>query len=790
MALLHRAWGLKSFGRSCRRLPFDQRRSLSGKDKLFQVSEEVQDALATGKPVVALETTIYTHGFPYPENVALSSHLESLIRVNGGVPATIGILNGTARVGMQAEELIELVSTAGSENTWKISRRDLGFIGGLGLRGQKLNGGTTIAGTMVLAHLAGIKIFATGGLGGVHRGGEKSMDVSADLTELGRTPVAVISSGCKSFLDIPRTLEYLETQGVGVGTFADGREGNVDFPAFFSRDSGVRSPKTILDEADAAAIVYAQSQFPIQSGLLFANPVPEHSAMAKQDIDSIISQAVAEAEEKGIGGNANTPYILKRIRELSQGSSVKANKALVEANVVRGTKVAVELAKLERHDGAAPQRQNNVVTKLASTSRMTASKQAASAMADNPSPQTQALEAQPIDILVAGSLASDTICDYQPFDDSPALLSPLLHTSNPSSISQSAGGVGRNVAMAAHLAGAKVSLASVVADDLAGSSLLDHIGQSGLTTTNLRQLMTTEGARTAQYVAVNDSSKDLVMAMADMSILGRPEMESLEYWTTMMNQNKPKWVVADANWSPAILSSIFTAAKAHKAMVAFEPVSTAKAARLFHKANNVMMTGGVVPNHVVSLASPNSIELTAIYNAARDAMMFQSEQWWKVVDSFGLVGTGSSDRLASIAGSDLVHEGIPQQCIQLLPLIPNLVTKLGHRGCLLTSLLRRTDERLTRPEYAPYILSRNLSGSSEIGGLYMRMFPPSREVRQEEIVSVNGIGDTMLGVISAGLAKGYTLEDVIPIAQDAAVLTLKSPEAVSPEVRSIQARLK
>lgn len=272
------------------------------------------------------------------------------------MPATIGILNGTARIGMQAEELIELVSTAGSENTWKISRRDLGFIGGLGLRGQRLNGGTTIAGTMVLAHLAGIKIFATGGLGGVHRGGEKSMDVSADLTELGRTPVAVISSGCKSFLDIPRTLEYLETQGVGVGTFADGREGNVDFPAFFSRDSGVKSPKVILDEADAAAIVYAQSQFPVQSGLLFANPVPEHSAMPKQDIDSIISQAVAEAEEKSIGGNANTPYILKRIRELSQGSSVKANKALVEANVVRGTKVAVELAKLERRDGAAPQR--------------------------------------------------------------------------------------------------------------------------------------------------------------------------------------------------------------------------------------------------------------------------------------------------------------------------------------------------------------------------------------------------------------------------------------------------
>jgi len=209
---------------------------------------------------------------------------------------------------------------------------------------------------MLLAYLAGIRIFATGGLGGVHRGGENSLDISADLTELGRTPVTVISSGCKSFLDIPRTLEYLETQGVGVGTFADGRSGDIDFPAFFTRDSGVKSPKVLLDEVDAASIVYAQSQFPIHSGLLFANPVPEHAAMAKDEIDRIIAEAVAEAEEKGIGGSSNTPYILKRIRELSNGASVAANEALIEANVIRGTKVAVELAKLERRDGVAPAR--------------------------------------------------------------------------------------------------------------------------------------------------------------------------------------------------------------------------------------------------------------------------------------------------------------------------------------------------------------------------------------------------------------------------------------------------
>jgi pseudouridine-5'-phosphate glycosidase/pseudouridine kinase len=200
---------------------------------------------------------------------------------------------------------------------------------------------------MILAHLAGIKIFATGGLGGVHRGGENSMDISADLTELSRTPVTVISSGCKSFLDIPRTLEYLETQGVGVGTFADGREGAVDFPAFFSRDSGVRSPKVIQNEAEAAAIVFAQSRFPLQSGLHFANPVPETAAMSRGDIDAIIADALRLADAKGIHGAENTPFVLNQIKELSSGRSVIANRALIEANVIRGTKVAVELAKLE-----------------------------------------------------------------------------------------------------------------------------------------------------------------------------------------------------------------------------------------------------------------------------------------------------------------------------------------------------------------------------------------------------------------------------------------------------------
>lgn len=247
-AFPHKQWLLPRLGRGARSSAFEQARRRARDDHIY-----AWYGLASVFSICC--KLIASPGFPYPENVALASLLESVVRTNGGVPATIGILDGIARVGMSPEDIIRLASSAGKSNTLKLSRRDLSYVGGMRLTNKLFNGGTTIAGTMLLAHLAGIKIFGTGGLGGVHRGAESSMDISADLTELGRTPVTVVSSGCKSFLDIPRTIEYLETEGVGVGTFADGRKGNVDFPAFWSRDSGVKSPTTIADEVEAAAII-------------------------------------------------------------------------------------------------------------------------------------------------------------------------------------------------------------------------------------------------------------------------------------------------------------------------------------------------------------------------------------------------------------------------------------------------------------------------------------------------------------------------------------------------------
>lgn len=334
-------WRLTSGLPSTRRFVSDNR--------YFKVFEEVRQALAEKRPVVALESTIYTHGFPYPQNIALASHLESVVRVNGGVPATIGVLDGVARVGLGPEEVISLAAAAGKKDTLKVSRRDLGFACGLTVDGKNYNGGTTVAGTMILAHLAGIRVFATGGLGGVHRGGELSMDISADLKELGRTPVAVVSSGCKSFLDIARTLEYLETEGVPVATFAEGRKGQIDFPAFWTRDSGLKSPMILQDEKAAAAVIHAQRALGLQTGFLFANPIPEAHSIPKAEMDRVIEEAIEEARQAGATGSANTPFILAKIKELTGSTSVTSNRALIESNVKRGTIVAKELMKLELH---------------------------------------------------------------------------------------------------------------------------------------------------------------------------------------------------------------------------------------------------------------------------------------------------------------------------------------------------------------------------------------------------------------------------------------------------------
>ncbi|KAL3419200.1 IdgA domain-containing protein [Phlyctema vagabunda] len=761
----------------------------------FVLSLEVEDALRTRRPVVALESTIYTHGFPYPENVALALALEAVVYENGGVPATIAVVEGKAHVGLTPDELTRITTSADDPTTMKVSRRDLPYILGLGIAGKKLNGGTTVAGTMILAQAAGIKVFGTGGLGGVHRGGQDSMDISADLTELGRTNVAVVSSGCKSFLDIPRTLEYLETQGAGVFTFADGRTGDIDFPAFWTRDSGIKSPMVVQNERDAAAMIYSQNPFPNPSGLLFANPIPEEFSIPKAKIDIAIEQAVQEAADQGFHGHRNTPFILARIKELTKGNSLPANEALIKSNVARATRIAVEYETLRKQfDGSVGSDvkvsvPGNFITRHISSTPAAKSHQATKVAPVN-SPAILELnntDSTPasVDVVVAGSVAIDLSCNYSSSREGKTKgheVFPQMHTSNIASMTRSIGGVGHNVALAVHRAGGNLSvrLQTVIADDSPGKLVLEKMASEGLSIAGVRRLpaMDKDGNSlnsTAEYVAVNDAKKDLVIAMADMSILTNVHEDSFINFMA----GSPKWVVVDGNWTARTIRHLSTTAKAAGAKVIFEPVSTVKATGLIEPVGRETLH--LFPHNKVDMASPNQYELEAMHAAAKKHELFESERWWTIIDSLGIPSTGARDRFVALAGAKLTDMGIPVETIQLLPFIPTLLTKLGSEGVLLTELLKPQDPRLTDPDAAPYILSRCNNGSTEVGGVYMRLFPALKLTT--DVVSVNGVGDTFLGVLIAGLAKGLPLDEkLINVAQRGAVLTLGSVEAVSPEL--------
>ena len=302
-------------------------------NKYLDISPEVQQALADGKPVVALESTIISHGMPYPKNVETAMLVEKTIRENGAVPATIAIIGGRLKAGLSPEE-IEYLGKSGRKVA-KVSRRDMAAIVARGA-----DGATTVTTTMIIAHMAGIKVFATGGIGGVHRGAETTMDISADLEELAGTPVMVVCAGAKSILDLGLTLEYLETKGVPVIGY-----GTDELPAFYTRSSGFGVDYRVDTPAQLAAMFKAQQDLGMKGGMLVTNPIPEQYAMDKAVIDAAIEQAVAESKEQGIHGKETTPFLLARVVELTGGDSLESNIQLVLNNAIVASKTAAELCK-------------------------------------------------------------------------------------------------------------------------------------------------------------------------------------------------------------------------------------------------------------------------------------------------------------------------------------------------------------------------------------------------------------------------------------------------------------
>lgn len=301
----------------------------------LSIHPEVQAALDAGKPVVALESTIIAHGMPYPENVKTAKQVEAVIRQHGAIPATIAIINGVCKVGLTEAELNTIASAT---DVAKVSRRDIGLV-----LSKKSLGATTVASTMYIAAAAGIHVFVTGGIGGVHRGGEESMDISADLEELAQTSVAVVCAGAKSILDLALTLEVLETKGVPVV----GYQTDV-LPAFYTKESDIPIPIRLDRAEDIAALMHAHWQMGIPSGVLITNPIPEAFSMPKELIDAAINQALIDATNKGIVGKDVSPFLLAAIKEITGGTSLKANIELVLNNARLGAQIATHYQEVKK----------------------------------------------------------------------------------------------------------------------------------------------------------------------------------------------------------------------------------------------------------------------------------------------------------------------------------------------------------------------------------------------------------------------------------------------------------
>jgi len=304
-------------------------------NKYLDIAPEVKAALDAGKPVVALESTIISHGMPYPQNVETALNVEKLIRENGAVPATIAIIGGRLKAGLSPEEIDYLGRTGTSVP--KASRRDLPVLVSKGM-----DGATTVTTTMIIAHLAGISVFATGGIGGVHRGAETTMDISADLEELAHTPVMVICAGAKSILDLGLTLEYLETHGVPVIGY-----GTEELPAFYTRKSGFKVDYELDSPAELAAAFHTKQELGLVGGMLVANPIPEAYSMDHEVISKAIDEAIAESHKLGIHGKETTPFLLAKIKDLTGGNSLASNIQLVYNNARLAAHTAAELARLK-----------------------------------------------------------------------------------------------------------------------------------------------------------------------------------------------------------------------------------------------------------------------------------------------------------------------------------------------------------------------------------------------------------------------------------------------------------
>uniref|UniRef100_A0A060TA86 ARAD1D21692p n=1 Tax=Blastobotrys adeninivorans TaxID=409370 RepID=A0A060TA86_BLAAD len=652
--------------------------------KLLNISPEVQRALDDRSPIVALESTIITHGLPYPDNLEMATQVEEEIRKEGAVPATMAFIDGIPQVGLNEEQILKLSAL---QKGVKISRRDIGHV-----VAKKLSGGTTIAGTMILAHMAGIQVFATGGLGGVHREGEITMDVSADLDELARTPVSVVCSGPKSILDIGRTMEYLETKGVPVSTYG---EPGTNVPGFFTSDSGVPSPYNFDDPRQAAAVILASEAMKLKSGNVFCVPTPKDLEIPKEHIDSIIEKALKSAKDQNITGKEVTPFLLSQIWEATGGQSLKTNVGFVKNNASMAAQIAVALAKLKSTSipsGKAhrdkptstrptPAMNHFLGPSLGVTKSLLAQVEDVSeteledeanreAVKESETEQDEFVklveeEEMELDEDEEGELEDTTEKQggYDPSDlftpktrklNRPKMLPPpvpepqdkvdamvvgglavdstchlsssenIIHTSTPGIVYSSTGGVGHNIALASTYSGARrkilTRLVSQVGSD--GQAVLDKIKVENpyFDTTGI---LINKDARTAKYIAIHDSKGELQMACADMEDL---ENLSCDHIQKELERGQPMAVFFDGNIGPEQMATTikYTKVEGRGRQDIGDPIIGFEPTSVT-KARKLAQVPNlqVWPKPSVDLATPNIYELKALHDSFEEAGLFE-----------------------------------------------------------------------------------------------------------------------------------------------------------------------
>ena len=529
----------------------------------FAFGPAVRAALAAGRPVVALESSIISQGMPYPQNLEVARAVEDVVRAHGATPATIAIIKGVPTIGVEGDDL-ELLGT--SPDVTKASRRDVAFAMATGGTAA-----TTVASTMLLCHQAGVRVFATGGIGGVHRGAEETFDVSADLAELGRTPVTVVCSGVKSILDIAKTLEVLESQGVAVVGF--GCE-NGEFPSFFTNQSGgLRAPLNVDGAADGdgariiAGMMRSAAALRMEGGIVVAAPNPEPAE--ESVINSAIDSAVANAIADGVEGSKVTPYILKAVAAATGGSSLHSNIALVMNNAAVASRIACAHAAAE---GAA----------TAPTTPTTPTLAGARARAR---------------AVVIGGAAVDVHL-------APTTGLPLdRFTSNPGTMGESWGGVGRNIAVGiaalANDGDEPTAMVTAVGDDATGAALLAHMSSAGV---DVQHAHTVPALPTASYTAVMDEHGDLAVAIAAMDVLSEIDVSCVR---SAYCDASTSFAIVDGNVAPGVMRTLAEARATSSASIWFEPTSVAK--------STLPIESGSLDK--IDIVSPNVLELVAMVKA-------------------------------------------------------------------------------------------------------------------------------------------------------------------------------